>query len=39
MPDNTKSVGLIALTVFDLIVVILIWHEYRVMRGIIPVRH
>ena len=37
--SDTQSVGLIALTVFDLIVIILIWHEYRVTRGIIPVRH
>jgi uncharacterized membrane protein len=29
----THSLGLIALTVFDLVVIWLIWHEYRVMRA------
>ena len=28
----TQSVGLIVLTIFDLIVMILIWHEYGLMR-------
>jgi uncharacterized membrane protein len=28
----TNSFGLIVLTVFDLVVMALIWHEYRVMR-------
>ncbi len=29
----THSLGLVALTAFDLIVIGLIWHEYRLMRG------
>lgn len=32
----THSLALIALTVFDLIVIGLIWHEYRVMRMVRP---
>ena len=28
----THSLGLVALTVFDIIVIVLIWHEYRVVR-------
>jgi len=28
----THSVGLIALTVFDLVVMVLIWHEYHVRK-------
>ena len=28
----TQSLGLIVLTVFDLFVMVLIWHEYRLMR-------
>ena len=28
----TQSIGLIVLTVFDLIVMVLIWHEYGIMR-------
>ena len=28
----TRSLGLIVLTVFDLIVMVLIWHEYRLLR-------
>jgi uncharacterized membrane protein len=28
----TQSVGLIVLTVFDLIIMVLIWHEYGLMR-------
>ena len=28
----THGVGLIALTVFDILVMVLIWHEYRLMR-------
>lgn len=33
----THSVGLIALTVFDLVVLWLIWHEYRLLRRHLPV--
>lgn len=33
----THSIGLIALTVFDLIVMALIWHEYRLLRAHLPV--
>jgi uncharacterized membrane protein len=33
----THSLGLIALTVFDLVVVVLIWHEYRLIRRHLPV--
>jgi uncharacterized membrane protein len=29
----TGSVGLIVLTVFDLIVMILVWHEWRLLRS------
>lgn len=29
----TYSLGLIILTVFDLIIMVLIWHEYRLARG------
>ncbi len=29
---GTQSVGLIVLTMFDLIVMVLIWHEYRLIR-------
>ena len=28
----THSLGLIALTVFDLVVIVLIWHEWRIVR-------
>jgi uncharacterized membrane protein len=28
----TQSVGLVVLTVFDVFVMVLIWHEYRLMR-------
>jgi uncharacterized membrane protein len=28
----TQSLGLVALTVFDLVVIVLIWHEYRLVR-------
>jgi uncharacterized membrane protein len=28
----TQSIGLIVLTVFDMFVMVLIWHEYRLMR-------
>jgi len=28
----THSLGLIALTLFDLLVIVLIWHEYRLVR-------
>src|ERR1019366_3571924 len=30
--SDTQSIGLIVLTVFDLFVMVLIWHEYRLMR-------
>jgi len=33
----TRSLGLIVLTVFDLIVMVLIWHEYRLLRRHPPV--
>lgn len=33
----THGFGLIALTVFDLIVIALIWHEYRLLRRHLPV--
>jgi uncharacterized membrane protein len=33
----TQSVGLIVLTIFDLVVIWLIWHEYRLMRRHLPV--
>ena len=33
----THSPGLIALTIFDLIVIALIWHEYRLIRHHLPV--
>lgn len=34
----THGVGLIALTVLDLVVMVLIWHEYRLMRRHLPTR-
>ena len=34
----THSVGLIVLTVFDVIVIGLIWHEYRLVRRHLPTR-
>jgi uncharacterized membrane protein len=34
----TRSLGLIVLTVFDLIVMVLIWHEYRLLRRHSPVK-
>ena len=34
----THGVGLIALTVFDLFVIALIWHEYRLIRHHLPVK-
>jgi len=34
----TRSLGLIVLTVFDLIVMVLIWHEYRLSRRHSPVK-
>jgi uncharacterized membrane protein len=34
----TRSLGLIVLTVFDLIVMVLIWHEYRLWRRHSPVK-
>ena len=34
----THSLGLIALTLFDLVVIALIWHEYRLIRRHLPVK-
>jgi len=34
----THGVGLIVLTVFDLIVIALIWHEYQLIRRHLPVK-
>jgi uncharacterized membrane protein len=34
----THSLFLIVLTVFDIVVIALIWHEYRLMRRHLPVR-
>jgi uncharacterized membrane protein len=34
----TRSLGLIVLTVFDLIVMVLIWHEYRLLRRHSPLK-
>jgi uncharacterized membrane protein len=31
------SVGLIVLTIFDLIVMALVWHEWRLLRRHLPV--
>jgi uncharacterized membrane protein len=36
--STTHGVGLIALTVFDVVVMGLIWHEYRLMRRHPPAR-
>ena len=33
----THSLGLIVLTIFDLVVIALIWHEYRLVRHHLPV--
>lgn len=33
----THSVGLILLTVFDLVVIALVWHEWRLLRKHLPV--
>lgn len=33
----THSLGLIALTIFDLVVIALIWHEYGLLRRHLPV--
>lgn len=33
----THGVGLIVLTLFDLMVMVLIWHEYRLLRQHLPV--
>ncbi|MXN66987.1 DUF2127 domain-containing protein [Stappia sp. GBMRC 2046] len=33
----TRSFGLILLTVFDLIVIVLVWHEWRLLRKHLPV--
>jgi uncharacterized membrane protein len=33
----THSFGLIVLTVFDLIVIVLVWHEWRLLRRHLPV--
>jgi uncharacterized membrane protein len=32
----THSAGLVTLTVFDLVVILLIWHEYRLVRLHLP---
>ncbi len=32
----TQSFGLVVLTIFDLIVIVLIWHEYRLIRKHLP---
>ena len=34
----THEVALIALTVFDLFVIALAWHEYRLLRSHLPTR-
>ena len=34
----THGLGLIALTIFDLFVIALIWHEYRLIRHHLPVK-
>jgi len=34
--SHTHSVGLIVLTVFDVVVIGLIWHEWRLMRRMTP---
>ena len=34
----THGAGLIVLTVFDLVVMVLIWHEYSLMRRHLPVK-
>jgi len=36
--SHTHGIGLLALTVFDAMVMGLIWHEYRVMRRDLPAR-
>ena len=33
---NTHGTGLIVLTVFDLVVMVLVWHEYRLVRRHLP---
>ena len=33
----THSYGLIVLTIFDLIVIVLVWHEWRLLRRHLPV--
>jgi len=35
---STSSLGLIVLTVFDLMIMVLIWHEYRLVRRYSPIR-
>ncbi|MGG6894547.1 MULTISPECIES: DUF2127 domain-containing protein [Rhizobium] len=35
---DTHGIGLIILTVFDLFVMVLIWHEYRIVRQHVPAR-
>jgi uncharacterized membrane protein len=34
----THGVGLIALTVFDILVMGLVWHEYSLMRRHLPMK-
>ena len=36
--SHTHGFGLIALSVFDVIVMVLIWHEYRLLRGHLAAR-
>lgn len=35
---RTHGIGLIVLTAFDLFVMVLIWHEYRLLRRHLPVK-
>ncbi|MFJ6322616.1 MULTISPECIES: DUF2127 domain-containing protein [unclassified Rhizobium] len=35
---DTHGIGLIILTVFDLFVMVLIWHEYKIVRQHVPAR-
>jgi uncharacterized membrane protein len=32
----THSIGLIVLTAFDLVVIVLVWHEWRILRSHLP---
>ena len=31
--SHTHSLGLIVLTIFDLVIIVLVWHEWRVLRN------